>query len=126
MLPNTGIIISAVKAELRESVNNVKGLCTSPNVNMWSKYKPIKLSNPYPDRSKNWWKGDNLFCGFTPYVTTDDRSIMSIYTASGTLNGWLYEKVTTSDYCRLGDFGGYDQTAIPPINQFRADRTTID
>jgi hypothetical protein len=41
-LPTTDISISAVKAVLSESTNNLSELCTSANLNQWAKYKPAK------------------------------------------------------------------------------------
>ena len=41
-LATTDISISAVKAVLSESTNNLSELCTSAKLNQWAKYKPAK------------------------------------------------------------------------------------
>lgn len=124
MVPNTNISVTAVKNELKVSDNKVGDLCTSPNINMWSRKKPVKIKG-LVNRSGNWWKGDSGTCGFEVYSTHSYRDLPSIYTASPGLNGWKYHPVTKSDPCRLADFMGYDHNAIPPISNFVASSTTV-
>ena len=44
-LPNTNISVAMVKAELGASTNDVGQLCIHPNINKWSKWKPVS----YPE-----------------------------------------------------------------------------
>ena len=47
-LPSSNISVAMVKAELGASSNDVGTLCTHPNVNKWSKRKPINHSSVVP------------------------------------------------------------------------------
>ena len=110
-LPNSNISVSMVKAELGASTNDVGQLCIHPNVNKWSKWKPVRYNSPSPIteaelRSKK--------CGFDiPYGFKADSTILS--------TAWGYLKprggsVTPIEPYRLGDFRNYNKLAIMPIS----------
>lgn len=87
-LGQTDISVTLVKTILGESVTTVGGLCTSNNINKWSKYKPV--SGTYPSASDGKY-GFNLS------------------------NLWAYIK--PSSVYRLGDFRGYEHNqanTMPP------------
>lgn len=97
-LPNTGITTSMVASAIGASTNDVGTLCSHPNVNKWSRWKPVNM-NSLTDRN-------HPFCGaILPY--TNSALILSYKDTY-----WSYDKPnggSTSPY-RLGDFRGYDHT----------------
>ena len=54
---------SDVASVLGTSATNVSGLCTSHEINMWSRCKPVHIASAAPDRGMPsdgegaWWKG---------------------------------------------------------------------
>ncbi len=108
-LPNTNISVAMVKAELGASTNDVGRLCIHPNVNKWSKWKPIEYNSPSPlteveFKSKRY--------GFDiPFAIKADSTILS--------TAWGYLKPrgagTINEHYRLTDFANYNKLAIMPI-----------
>lgn len=47
-LPNTNISVAMVKAELGAATNDVGQLCIHPNINKWSKWKPVRHNSITP------------------------------------------------------------------------------
>ena len=93
--------ISEVKLALAETSNSVGGLCTSPKINKWSKWKPVR----HPS------KGDltGIQLGSTNYGFNIPESGGVLGTTEFE-NQWEYTKPAgdaTSPY-RLGDFRGYN------------------
>lgn len=43
-LPNTNISVAMVRSELGAATNNVGQLCIHPNINIWSKWKPVSMN----------------------------------------------------------------------------------
>lgn len=99
VLPNTGISTSLVRSTIGAATNDVGSLCTHPNINKWSKWKPVR---------------SNKVTGLT---VTDIENL-----SSGLSRLDMYEVVylkptggASSPY-RLGDFRNYNHAAIPPVN----------
>ena len=86
-LGTTNISMSAVRTLLGESSWTLSGLCTSANINKWSKYKPVRGTWPAGE-----WP-------YTYGVLVD--------------SSWAY--VQPNNNYRLGDFRNYDHDALPPI-----------
>ena len=65
MLPSTEITTTLVGNTLGISSRDVGILCTSDNINYFSKYKPVKLQADSIDRNANpnWYKATNGNCG---------------------------------------------------------------
>ena len=112
------------------SVNKLGQLCTDSNINMWSKYKPIKYSSKtimsqYDSTNNNWnsnstwWRGYDGKCGFTPYSSNTLSDIIS--NTTGGMNGWSYTGTPTgSTYpYRQADFIGYNPDAVPMLSSFQ-------
>ncbi len=108
-LPNTNISVAMVKAEIGASSNDVGQLCIHPNVNKWSKWKPVRYNSPSPIteaelRSKKY--GFDIQYGFKA-----DSTILS--------TAWGYLKPrgagTPNEHYRLTDFANYNKLAIMPI-----------
>ena len=109
-LPNTNISVAMVRDELGAASNDVGQLCIHPNVNKWSKWKPVRYESlsaitEAELRSKKY--------GFDiPYGFKADSTILS--------TAWGYLKprggsVTPIEPYRLGDFRNYNKLAIMPI-----------
>ena len=100
--------ISEVKSVLAETSNSVGGLCTSPKIKKWSRWKPVRHAT----------RGDitlaelkNVDFGLKPpTATTDYASIVD--------TKWTYEKPTgtsTSPF-RIGDFRNYNHSVGAPVS----------
>ena len=91
--------ISEVKQVLAETSNSVGGLCTSPKINKWAKYKPVR----HPS------KGD-----------LTESELQSVhYGLSVSYDGTAdYTKPIGGEQSpfRLGDFRGYNRNARPPVS----------
>lgn len=115
-LPNSNISTNLVKSTLGASTNDVGALCIHPNINRWSKYKPVVLATVAPDRSSSWWRSTNGNCGLIIPNFSSISALISHVDSNGA--DWAYQKPTggsTSPY-RLADFGGYEHTARRPFN----------
>jgi len=98
-LPNSNISVAMVKAELGAATNDVGQLCKHPNVNKWSRYKPISYAANVLT--------DNVRSTETGFVSSDET------TGYGTVQKLNYVAPSgsaTSPY-RLGDFRGYNHSA---------------
>lgn len=108
MLTRTNISTTLVANEIRSSSRDVGVLCTSPNINMWSKWKPINANCTTLT--------DQILISHNYGITAP--SVSSTIDAALT-KVWSYDRPkggATSPY-RLGDFRGYDHTAPPPVTQ---------
>jgi hypothetical protein len=108
-LPNNNVSTAMVRNELGENTYNIGKLCTSNKINMWSPKKPYSLIAPAP---------------------TNAEMVKSSPPANGlwrlTDGSVVYRKPTggASDPYRLGDFRGYNKSALPPCYA-EVDQTTI-
>lgn len=98
-LPNTNISVAMVKSELGAATNDVGQLCIHPNVNKWSKWKPVRSNKIEPLTVTDI---ENLKSGLN---RVDMYEIEYLKPTGG----------TTSPY-RLSDFRNYNHVAIPPVN----------
>ena len=115
-LPNTNISVSMVKSELGAATNDVGRLCIHPNINKWSKWKPVRHSSVVPITEAQL-KSTNY--GLNLGTPTSSISELKTKIESGTAN-WNYLKPTGglhSPY-RLSDFANYDKTSVSPIRDF--------
>jgi hypothetical protein len=112
-LPNTNISVAMVKAELSASTNDVGQLCIHPNVNMWSKWKPIRHSSIEPITQAQL-EAHNYGIAWNSYANIDAVKL-AYENRDDVLNynkprGGLY-----NEPYRLTDFINYEKTAIIPI-----------
>ena len=113
--------IADVKTVLGESVNTLSGLCTSANINWWSKKKPVQFTGT---RSSTWWKSRTQNCGINPYQLSSVADVINH--CDGTENGWTYERPNGSTYpYRLLDFQGYHHNARAVISNIRVSPSTV-
>lgn len=134
-IPTTNITTSLVRDTLGETSesaggagNNVGKLCTSPNINMWSKRKPVGLpviacqdfDTGQSFYYKDWWKGEYGDCGIScnriTFTYADAIKILSNIQLINTQT-WNYNCPTggADSPFRIGDFRGYDHDAVPCI-----------
>jgi len=101
-LAETNITTSIVKSTLSAADNNIKNLCTHANINVFSRQKPVQRHNGTPS---TWYKEIN-----------GDYSLLFPSTTLGTytIDTWDYKPCIDSYGYRLGDFRGYNHTAIAP------------
>lgn len=107
------ISIKNVKNILMEKANDLWGLCNTDRINAWSKYKPV-IWLGVPDRTNDLWcasqKGNyGINIGGRNNLDPSGRDL--------SVKKWVYErpKDGTNSPARLGDFGGYNHDAKPPI-----------
>lgn len=100
-LPTTNLTITDIKTVLGATTNKVSDLCTHPNINMWSRRKPVQDNRtkvPFDEVGN----GNNNDFGLTiPAYTGDDTKLTT------------YNRPTSM--FRIGDFRGYNHDAHPPI-----------
>ena len=107
-LPTNNISVSLVRDTLDVSTNNIAFLCTSPNINMWSKRKPVRdprINIPYSDVGKG---GDGM-CGLILPPWEGDDTLLTHYAKPRGAGGQYSEPY------RLGDFRGYFDDRTLPI-----------
>lgn len=110
------VSIDDVKAALGESSNDLSVLCTSKNINMWSKHKPTRWAVPFYETAdqiikSQWWNGvDNNFnIRYASFVTNavnvrdgQQQQVSYVKPNGGSVSdGYPY---------RLGDFKDYHGT----------------
>jgi len=104
-LPDKGVSIEMIANELNADSTNLGVLALHPNVNKWSRWKPVPF-----------WKIDELtemeikglnFGLVPPVPSTDYRSIVN--------QKWTYNRPNGNEYepFRLPDFHNYEKTATP-------------
>lgn len=102
------------------SWHDTRALFTSEaNINPFSKYKPIvravnfcqDFDSTKPNYMKDWWKGADGWCGFTPKQLDNYKRIPEH--CDGDWNGWSYTipQGGESAPMRLGDFRKYSYKA---------------
>ena len=131
-LPNTNISVAMVKAELGASTNDVGRLCIHPNVNKWSKHKPVIQPHVNVDGLLDWWKAFDGKCGLNIPVYTSAGAITTVgsflYSLKNKTYDWEYVKPiggTTSPY-RLADFRNYEHSAVMPIASMPSYNAFVD
>ncbi len=121
MSVENGVITSPVsvfdvRKVLGVASTDVGTLCTSKKINMWSRYKPVRVPNKIElDRTTLWYKGTNSRCGLRIPQSTSRKDIVSYYNSN--TSEWTYEQPQggmLSPY-RLGDFLKYYHSALPAI-----------
>jgi len=147
-LGTTNISIRLVKETLPDMSNDVKGLCTSGNINKWAKYRPFHWTKSGSEDTtfldllvNNNWQGPTIsyqaengygyyltgkWCGFKPYILflnskEDFDYLKTVYTNTGEkLNGWTFLKPTggAASPYRLGDFRNYEHGARCVFSSF--------
>lgn len=91
------------------------GLCggipgAAKKINMYSKFKPVRIPGVVPYSDPLWWQGADGNCG----IHIPSFSTSTIDKATG---AWTYfpPRGNASEPYRLEDFMGYDHNARPPI-----------
>lgn len=118
VIPNNNVGITDIRQTLGHSntqqYNCLGHLCVSDKVNMWSKFKPLRIEADNTSDLPDWWKGQDD-CGIEYIVKTD---IISTINAIISGIGWTYKKPRggQSEPYRLGDFRGYKHKAHKPFS----------
>ena len=116
-LPLINISTSLVASQIGENSNDVGTLCNSTKVNMWSKWKPIRL-NKKVGITLSDLEGVNF--GIRIPAFTSLANLKSAY-AAGTAN-YTYSKPRGEFYnepFRLGDFRNYKHASSSPMAGYR-------
>uniref|UniRef100_A0AAU8MFX3 Capsid protein n=1 Tax=Geladintestivirus 3 TaxID=3233135 RepID=A0AAU8MFX3_9CAUD len=117
------VSIDDVKTVLGTNSNDIATLCTSSNINMWSRRKPIVFNSLFPNKDGEWYKGninDDYYNGKNCYgIVKNGINLASLsfignplYNRHITVSPNIYYNKPTggsaSPY-RLGDFYNYNQ-----------------
>lgn len=100
-LPNDKISIPMVARELGTTENDLGRLCIHPNINKWSRYKPLRHSSVTPLTAP-----DKEASGFGVFRLPSSSEV-------GLLEYFKPLGGSTSPF-RLTDFGGYNHQALRP------------
>lgn len=113
--------IGAVKTALGESTNSLIGLCTSENINVWSKWKPVR-SNLIP---MTFTELKRLNYGISILSSNTPANLLTLVQNAGGV-GYTYTRPTgaSSSPYRLGDFRYYNKDAGFPIYSHYEDGDT--
>ena len=124
--PNTGVSVYDVQQTLGISSSDVGTLCSSNQINKWSKYKPVALStldttsqldgNKKWRSNATWWKGASGNCGISVVRTCSTVASAKTDIDSGRT---IWSKVAptggATEPFRLVDFNEYHNNAMPPV-----------
>ena len=115
-LPTTGISTSLVKTEIGAGSNDVGTLCIHPNINKWSKWKPVRSSKVVGLTLADL---QNANFGLSiPYFSSLSLLMSAYYDLPGGGADWGYNRPRGLNYnepYRLGDFRNYEEDALSPI-----------
>ena len=118
-LPNTNITTTLVGQTLGTSSRDVGTLCTHPNINKWSKWKPVRSNKTagltVEDLTTlNFGLNISVYTSIGTITTTDTF----LYDLKNSITNWAYLRPRGSNYnegFRLGDFRNYNHEAVQPI-----------
>lgn len=122
-------IMADIAYVLGSNSGDLGTLYCHPNVNMWSRMKPVpwstssnKVFYPQGGHSNDWFKGKDGDFGITP-KSADTTNVLSFI--DGDKNGWIYSRDAYT--FRALDFDGYDHGAPNPFNALfmQADRDAV-
>lgn len=105
MLGTSNITTTLVSNELGISTHDISKLCTSPNINMWSRWKPIQATTT-SGITEDILTKNNYGISYPIFVSTS--SVQDYF--DGDQNQWTYSKPT--DVYRIGDFRNYKHDAV--------------
>ena len=117
---SSGLVLAPVdlrniRDALGSSSLDLGTLCTSGNINVFSKKKPIGISGVNPSASQ--WEAAHF--GLKGPATSTRNSLATMST------DWTYDGATGGNYRAL-DFDGYYNGAIPPFRQANGTQLLVD
>lgn len=115
-LGTTNISVSLVNDEIGAGSSDVGTLCTHPNINKWSKWKPIR-SNKVVGLTLTDLQNANFGLSI-PYFSSLSLLMSAYYDLPGGGADWGYNRPRGLNYnepYRLGDFRNYEEDAVAPI-----------
>lgn len=119
-IPTTNITTSMVAQALGVGSHSVRELCTSNQINLFAKYKPVPLYSNTTTGINDWWKNGNCGISYPTYSTIAD-----LKAAYNSTILWSHNHPTggSSSPYRLGDFRGYNHQAQFQINAWEVPST---
>ena len=100
--------------ELAQGIKSGSGLASK--INKWSKYKPVRLANAFPDRTGEWWRGVLGNCGLELLTYSQLSTMFTELRPPLNKTPFNYEYPVEPFPFRLADFQQYDKTASPPFS----------
>ena len=115
-LTTTGITTTIVKNAIGLASNNVGALCSSSNINKWSKYKPVRYNSVNINRStESWWCAQDGNCGLNIPVYANIADMFTALRNNTVMWDYLKPSGGATQPFRIADFGGYEHSAQPPF-----------
>lgn len=143
MILGTNLSTTMIANTIGVGSNDVGTLCTSNKINPWSRYKPVPFKDKVVFEDTIITVNSHASWNDTPITTGDGAQNLPWYRGSynyplysvptitsysdmfsgGTMNSsskWIYNKpnLTLSQPARMGDFVGYNHTAICPLQAY--------
>ena len=110
-LPNTNLSVAMVRDELGASTNDVGRLCIHPNVNKWSKWKPVSFAKVTPISNMDL-QSTNYGLPLKQFTTLD--ALITYYRANPIKFEYQKPKGGALSPYRITDFNGYEKLAERP------------
>lgn len=121
-LPSTGITTSLVGSTIGTTSRVLSTLCTHPNINCWSVWKPIQSTAT--TLTYDILNNARFGLSFHQGTGTSPVALYQIWSGSTNVKGYTYNIPQSVNLKRLGDFRNYDHSApIPYQTTFIADST---
>ena len=116
-LPNTNISTSLVGQTLGSGSRDVGALCTHPNINKWSKWKPVRFNKVTGLTEANL---QSVSFGLTIQEVSPAQLPSTKALENSMFIGGDYLRPRGGSFnesYRLGDFRNYEHNSIPPISE---------
>lgn len=111
-LPSSNISVTMVKQAIGSGSNDVGTLCTHPNINKWSKWKPVSFNKP---SGITLTELQSIKFGMVLITSNTPSNLLSAINNNG--YDVKYQKPTggASSPYRLGDFRNYHHDSVIPL-----------
>lgn len=110
-----------VRSTLGAATDDCGLLCTHPNINKWSKWKPVRYNK---DVGITESELRSVNCGLLKYEETTNFKLLI---PSALM--WFYLKPrggSVNEFYRIGDFRNYNHNGLPPIISIPANTITVN
>ncbi len=121
-LPNSNISTTLVGQTLGTSSRDVGTLCTHPNINKWSKWKPVRVNK----NGAGIILQDLINANYGLSLPTfSNLNALKVAYQAGNAN-WEYLKPNNQSGYRLGDFRNYEHDARQTVGNFAVSPTVAN
>lgn len=132
IVPSSTTLADLSSIVLGYVTTNAGDIFTKSNINMWSKYKPIKLNKTGKLTEDDWYNNSYGIEDNKEYTITDSKDIEQAFAdVKNGIYSWTYERPRGVDYgewFRVWDWVGYNTDAVCPFyfeNASRSDNAIV-